>query len=906
MRSLLADLWNLRRSPRRIVRLTWWGALLALLGLIAAPRPTGMVLMAGWVAANLLFGLRVAGWGLFHLRTLLKARDTCLRWAAWLTLLSLLALFSVTETNMMEQAGFSLPASIAFFVTLGVSPLLFMLMLLCSVFGAAIGAFLRRAHPDREVAAHSGVSAWWLAVFVVQLAAFALYALPGSLADLVVLLSAPLLAAGFAALLRRPGWEPRQIAQRLVDGLARRLVWRREVQGRTRTIDQRGAALGLLGALLALVAAQANLLVPMQASTLVSLIRLRNTLRVWQDRMIRAETAAPRLSGRGAAPAIVPVRGAKRTPPTPYRQIVLLEMDAADRYDALMRRSEVAVQADLIRKLSAWRAARIVMPLPALTTGLPLDAAGFRDAPAPTPETVLRSLRDLPQLLAAMRRAGNVALAIPERPAAVNEAVFGPDAVPEEARRACVTQLMQAAKETGRVDLPPFGSAQLPTIPMRWEATGHPPVPLLLAAAMQGRALEAVPVRDGSGQVQSVDWRAPRIAPGRVLVNFRSTEPDRDFPRLTYASVLREAPIYVAPPDSAPEMSARGYWLPPRDYIRDKIVFLVAMTPSMRETPIGMMPQSEALANATATLLAQTYIARSPPPIFLLATLLLVALVGHLCTRCAPLRASWRVALAALLVVAGCLWSFLRYDIWTDPVTLLVAIGLSALFVTQFTFALEQHSRSVLRRFVPAQVVEELTAEKLRLGGTRRQVCVLFADVRRFTRFAEQNTPELVIEIINRYMTALTNALDAHDGLLDKYTGDGLMALFRVQDAHPEEDIARAVCAALAMRDTAEEVSARLAQEGLPTLQIGFSLHCGEAVVGLVGNPDIQVDYTALGITVVVSARLQSLAAGGEVIVSEAVYAALSGRLRAEAGEPVNVKGLSTPVRPYRVLSLTP
>jgi adenylate cyclase len=136
--------------------------------------------------------------------------------------------------------------------------------------------------------------------------------------------------------------------------------------------------------------------------------------------------------------------------------------------------------------------------------------------------------------------------------------------------------------------------------------------------------------------------------------------------------------------------------------------------------------------------------------------------------------------------------------------------------------------------------------------------------------------------------------------VLDKYTGDGLMAFYRVT-GDEAGSVVQAVRGAMAMSQAAQEVSARRIQAGKQALGIGIGLHYGPAIVGLVGDPE-QFNYTALGLTVVVSARLQSIAMGGEVIVSAEVYRLTSDVFRAEAGEPVSVKGLSEPVQPYRLL----
>ena len=177
---------------------------------------------------------------------------------------------------------------------------------------------------------------------------------------------------------------------------------------------------------------------------------------------------------------------------------------------------------------------------------------------------------------------------------------------------------------------------------------------------------------------------------------------------------------------------------------------------------------------------------------------------------------------------------------------------------------------------------------------------MIFVDVRGFSHFAEKRTPEEVVATMNRYLAAMTDALNAHEGILDKYTGDGLMALFLVDNE--AKDVLRAVQATQAMAQAAYQVAQTMRAEGGDELAVGMGLHYGEAVVGLVGHPTRQVNYTALGHTVVVAARLQTLAEGGEIILSEAVYKALpSGSITSEAGEAVTVKGVTEPVPIYRL-----
>src|SRR5262249_13191262 len=151
-----------------------------------------------------------------------------------------------------------------------------------------------------------------------------------------------------------------------------------------------------------------------------------------------------------------------------------------------------------------------------------------------------------------------------------------------------------------------------------------------------------------------------------------------------------------------------------------------------------------------------------------LAILLIGAVVGQLIVGRDPLDAAWRAAIPIILLAMAAPLTFLAGR-WFDPVVPMAAALAGFALVTQFTFALErserERNRALLRHFVAPQVVEELLDDperELGLGGSRQQVCVLFADVRGFTQFAERHTPEEVIDVINTYMTALREALYAH------------------------------------------------------------------------------------------------------------------------------------------------
>ncbi|MGH9942320.1 MAG: adenylate/guanylate cyclase domain-containing protein [Pyrinomonadaceae bacterium] len=216
------------------------------------------------------------------------------------------------------------------------------------------------------------------------------------------------------------------------------------------------------------------------------------------------------------------------------------------------------------------------------------------------------------------------------------------------------------------------------------------------------------------------------------------------------------------------------------------------------------------------------------------------------------------------------------YEVFTrDDLELLSAIASQAAVAVESVraherLAREEVARANYSRFLPEYVVRQMLdhPETFRLGGSNQPITVLFADVRGFTRMAEHATPERIVQLLNRYFTAMTEIIFAHGGTLDKYIGDGLMALFGAPTATPD-DAARAIMSAATMQNRMLSLNAELRAEGLPEIGIGIGLHTGEATVGYIGS-ERRTEYTAIGDTVNLAARLESNAKGGQILISEA------------------------------------
>ncbi len=208
----------------------------------------------------------------------------------------------------------------------------------------------------------------------------------------------------------------------------------------------------------------------------------------------------------------------------------------------------------------------------------------------------------------------------------------------------------------------------------------------------------------------------------------------------------------------------------------------------------------------------------------------------------------------------------------------------------------EESLRDALHRYLGDAVAERIDERPsfVGVGGTRQTVSVLHADVRGYTTIAEELEPEQTSALLIRYHGAAVAALLAVGATLDRFIGDAILALWnapRTQEGHPR----LAVRGALALQGSTREVGTEL--------RYGVGLHTGEAVVGNLGS-ERYMNYTAVGDTVNVAARLQSAAPPGDVVCSAGLLAAAGPGVRATALGPLAVKGRRAPVEAYRVEGL--
>jgi adenylate cyclase len=215
--------------------------------------------------------------------------------------------------------------------------------------------------------------------------------------------------------------------------------------------------------------------------------------------------------------------------------------------------------------------------------------------------------------------------------------------------------------------------------------------------------------------------------------------------------------------------------------------------------------------------------------------------------------------------------------------------------------AREEVARANYSRFMPEYVVKQLleSPDSFKLGGTNQTITVLFADIRGFTALSENENPEKVVGLLNKFFSAMSEIIFAHGGTLDKYTGDGLMALFGAPAATPE-DAENAVKTAVTMQKRLVDLNTELETEGFSRINVGIGLHTGVATVGYIGS-DQRSEYTAIGDTVNLASRLESSARGGQILVSEATAKEAGGAFTLMPQEPINVKNRLQPVSLFEV-----
>jgi adenylate cyclase len=220
----------------------------------------------------------------------------------------------------------------------------------------------------------------------------------------------------------------------------------------------------------------------------------------------------------------------------------------------------------------------------------------------------------------------------------------------------------------------------------------------------------------------------------------------------------------------------------------------------------------------------------------------------------------------------------------------------------------ERRVRAAFKHYLSPTLVEQVARDPalLQLGGEQKELTVLFADVRDSTRLGAALPPPAFVELLNEVLDSLTRVLFAHDGMLDKYTGDGLVAVFGAPLPQPDHAL-RACRAALAMQDALAPVQARWARPDLPPLEIGIGINTGSMIIGNMGSKE-RFAYTVIGDEANLGARLEAANKDfrTRILISEATWRQVRGEIAARELEVVTFRGMARPVRVFEVVGPEP
>lgn len=379
---------------------------------------------------------------------------------------------------------------------------------------------------------------------------------------------------------------------------------------------------------------------------------------------------------------------------------------------------------------------------------------------------------------------------------------------------------------------------------------------------------------------------------GRILINYRG--PGGTFPHYSASDIVNDR-------------------LDP-EIFKDKIVLMGATATGiydLRVTPFSTVyPGIEIHATVIDNILHEDFVER--PPWAFLADLLTIALLGFLMVPLlSKVRAATGLAVTFGLLVAYVLinrFVFTNYSLWLNVVYPVITVLLVYIGITLYKYITEEREKKKIRGafqyYLTASVINEMLKDpsKLKLGGDKKDLTVLFSDIRGFTTISESLTPEELVHLLNEYLTAMTDKVFEHEGLLDKYMGDAIMAVFGAPLEQPDHAL-RACRTALDMMSELRKLQNKWSAEGRPVLDIGIGINTGDMVVGNMGS-EMRFDYTVMGDNVNLGSRLEGINKeyGTNIVISEFTYEQVKDKMLCRELDQVQVKGKNLPVRIYELL----
>jgi len=351
------------------------------------------------------------------------------------------------------------------------------------------------------------------------------------------------------------------------------------------------------------------------------------------------------------------------------------------------------------------------------------------------------------------------------------------------------------------------------------------------------------------------------------------------------------------------------------DSFKDKILLVAAysvtgIATDEKKSPYGPVFGIENHANALNTILNQDFLFTLSEFQNIIIMLLIALLIGFLVPR---MSIGISLITTVVFIISYFTVSYMLFNsfsIITAFSTPIIQLAITYSLLVTYRVVSEQQEKKYIRqtfsKFVSKSVVDELLQDpsKVKLGGDKKLLTVLFSDIRGFTSISEKLTPEELVELLNIYLQAMTDVVIEYGGTLDKYIGDAVMAFWGAP-IEMENHALNACKSAIEMMRALRHLNKKWAHENKPALEIGIGINSGDMVVGNMGSA-ARMDYTIMGDNVNLGSRLEGTTKfyHSDIIISEFTYQYVKDDVIARELDLIRVKGKALPVKIYELLAI--
>lgn len=418
------------------------------------------------------------------------------------------------------------------------------------------------------------------------------------------------------------------------------------------------------------------------------------------------------------------------------------------------------------------------------------------------------------------------------------------------------------------------------------------------------------------------DRRIPKIQANTMMINYGGP-PEETFRTYSFSSILDDADFDLKEGEDTDVFENHLTW----ETFKDKIVFVGAFAEDLQDTKFTpfysyeghhqKMAGVETHAHALSTIMRGNFIKKIDPFVEYVLLIILVAMAALGVLFLKPYQATILIIVEIVGLRLGGYYAFLYRGEIVDITTPMIGILLAYVSGLVYILIVEQRDKARIRKIFQHYLSPEIVKEMIdsgsfpEFGGERRELTVLFSDIRKFSEFSEKQEPEFVVHRLSDYLSAMVDVIFNNNGTVDKFVGDAIMALFGAPYKF-EEHAERACRTAVEMMAQLDRLKEKWTEENdkdenIAGFNIGIGINTGIALVGNLGSQKI-FDYTAIGNEINLGSRLEGANKiyGTSILISENTYKQVKDKVVAREVDYIRVVGIQQPVRIYELLSISP